>query len=148
MPTIEAWVPLFLFMILFGLSMDYHVFLLSRIRERYDHGVDNAASVAFGLRSTANIITGAAAIMVVVFGGFALGQLVMFQQFGFGLAFAVILDATVVRVVLVPSAMELLGDRNWYLPSWLHWLPDLRVEGGPTEAPPVPAAPAIAGGDR
>ena len=147
-PTIEAWVPLFLFMILFGLSMDYHVFLLSRIRERYDHGVDNAASVAFGLRSTANIITGAAAIMVVVFGGFALGQLVMFQQFGFGLAFAVILDATVVRMVLVPSAMELLGDRNWYLPSWLHWLPDLRVEGGPTEAPPAPAAPAIAGGDR
>ena len=147
-PTIEAWVPLFLFMILFGLSMDYHVFLLSRIRERYDHGVDNAASVAFGLRSTANIITGAAAIMVVVFGGFALGQLVMFQQFGFGLAFAVILDATVVRMVLVPAAMELLGDRNWYLPSWLEWLPDLRVEGGSDATSPLPASPAIAGGDR
>jgi RND superfamily putative drug exporter len=145
-PTIEAWVPLFLFMILFGLSMDYHVFLLSRIRERYDHGVDNASSVAFGLRSTANIITGAAAIMVVVFSGFALGQLVMFQQFGFGLAFAVLLDATVVRMVLVPAAMELLGDRNWYLPSWLRWLPDLRVEGG--DGPPMPASPAIAGGDR
>ncbi len=141
-PTSEAWVPLFLFMILFGLSMDYHVFLLSRIRERYDHGVDNAASVAFGLRSTANIITGAAAIMVVVFGGFALGQLVMFQQFGFGLAFAVFLDATVVRMVLVPATMELLGDRNWYLPSWLDWVPDLRVEGG------TAAAPSIAGGDR
>ena len=142
-PTIEAWVPLFLFMILFGLSMDYHVFLLSRIRERYDHGVDNASSVAFGLRSTANIITGAAAIMVVVFGGFALGDLVMFQQFGFGLAFAIILDATLVRMVLVPATMELLGDRNWCLPSWLGWLPDFRVEGGPAAA-----APAIAGGDR
>ena len=144
-PTIEAWVPLFLFMILFGLSMDYHVFLLSRIREHYDHGNENAASVAFGLRSTANIITGAAAIMVVVFGGFALGDLVMFQQFGFGLAFAVILDATVVRMVLVPATMELLGDRNWYLPSWLHWIPDLRVEGGSGDA--MPASPAIAGGD-
>jgi putative drug exporter of the RND superfamily len=140
--TIEAWVPLFLFMILFGLSMDYHVFLLSRIRERYDQTHDNAGSVAFGLRSTANIITGAALIMIVVFGGFALGDLVMFQQMGFGLAFAVFLDATVVRLVLVPAAMELLGDRNWYLPSWLHWIPDLRVEGG--HAAPV-SAPAAAG---
>ena len=147
-PTIEAWVPLFLFMILFGLSMDYHVFLLSRIRERYDHGVDNASSVAFGLRSTANIITGAAAIMVVVFGGFALGDLVMFQQFGFGLAFAIILDATLVRMVLVPATMELLGDRNWYLPSWLEWLPDLRVEGETAAPMPGAATPAIAGGDR
>jgi RND superfamily putative drug exporter len=138
--TIEAWVPLFLFMILFGLSMDYHVFLLSRIRERYDQTRDNAGSVAFGLRSTANIITGAALIMIVVFGGFALGDLVMFQQFGFGLAFAVFLDATVVRLILVPSAMELLGDRNWYLPSWLHWIPDLRVEGGHAPGSPVPAA--------
>ncbi|MGE0228074.1 MAG: MMPL family transporter [Dehalococcoidia bacterium] len=142
--TIEAWVPLFLFMILFGLSMDYHVFLLSRIRERYDHTHDNAGSVAFGLRSTANIITGAALIMIVVFGGFALGDLVMFQQFGFGLAFAVLLDATVVRLILVPSAMELLGDRNWYLPSWLHWLPDLRVEGPAT----APQSPAMAAGDE
>jgi RND superfamily putative drug exporter len=146
--TIEAWVPLFLFMILFGLSMDYHVFLLSRIREHYDNGVANARSVAFGLRSTGKIITGAAAIMVVVFGGFALGDLVMFQQFGFGLAFAVILDATVVRMVLVPAAMELLGDRNWYLPNWLAWLPDLRVEGGSARPPAGVASPAIAGGDR
>ncbi len=133
-PIIAAWIPLFLFAVLFGLSMDYHVFLLSRIRERYDQTGDNAGSVAYGLRSTANIITGAAAIMVVVFGGFALGDLVEFQQMGFGLAVAVFLDATVVRMVLVPSAMELLGDRNWYLPSWLRWLPDLRVEGASAEA--------------
>lgn len=125
---IAAWIPLFLFAMLFGLSMDYHVFLLSRIRERYDETGDNAGSVEHGLRSTANIITGAAAIMVVVFGGFALGDLVEFQQMGFGLAIAVFLDATVVRMILVPSAMELLGDRNWYLPAWLRWIPDLRVE--------------------
>ncbi len=125
---IEAWLPLFLFTVLFGLSMDYHVFLLSRIRERFDETGRNTASVAYGLRSTANIITGAAAIMVAVFSGFALGQLVMFQQIGVGLAVAVFLDATVVRTVLVPATMRLLGDWNWYLPSWLRWLPDLRVE--------------------
>ncbi|MSQ35800.1 MAG: MMPL family transporter [Dehalococcoidia bacterium] len=140
-PVIEAWLPLFLFTILFGLSMDYHVFLLSRIRERFDQTRDNAGSVAFGLRSTANIITGAALIMVAVFGGFALGDMVMFQEVGFGLGVAVLLDATIVRTVLVPAAMELLGDRNWYLPQWLHWLPDLRVEGGPATArQPLPAA--------
>ena len=142
-PIIAAWIPLFLFAVLFGLSMDYHVFLLSRIRERYDQTGDNAGSVAYGLRSTANIITGAAAIMVVVFGGFALGDLVEFQQMGFGLAVAVFLDATVVRMVLVPSAMELLGDRNWYLPSWLQWLPDLRVEGAEAEA--AAPQPLVAG---
>ncbi len=144
-PIISAWIPLFLFTILFGLSMDYHVFLLSRIREHYDQSGDNAGSVAFGLRSTANIITGAAAIMIVVFGGFALGDLVEFQQMGFGLAFAVLLDATVVRIVLVPSAMELLGDRNWYLPPWLHWLPDLRVQGASAEAA---ASRPLATGDQ
>ena len=127
--TIESWLPLMLFAILFGLSMDYHVFLLSRIRESNDGSGDNAASVEHGLRTTANIITGAAVIMLIVFGGFALGQTVALQQMGFGLAVAVFLDATVVRMVLVPSAMELLGDRNWYLPRWLEWLPDLRVEG-------------------
>jgi RND superfamily putative drug exporter len=131
---IEAWLPLFLFTVLFGLSMDYHVFLLSRIRERFDSTHDNTGAVAYGLRSTANIITGAAAIMVAVFGGFALGDLTMFQQMGTGLAAAVFLDATVVRTVLVPSAMQLLGDRNWYIPSWLEWLPDLRVKGTPPEA--------------
>jgi RND superfamily putative drug exporter len=139
-PVIEAWLPLFLFTILFGLSMDYHVFLLSRIRERFDQTRDNKSSVAFGLRTTANIITGAALIMVAVFSGFALGDMVMFQQVGFGLAVAVLLDATVVRMVLVPSAMELLGDRNWYLPSWLRWVPDFRVEG--SDAHPRAAAGA------
>ncbi len=142
---IEAWVPLFLFTILFGLSMDYEVFLLSRIRERYDQTHDNAEAVAFGLRSTANIITGAAAIMIIVFSGFALGDLVMFQQLGFGLAVAVFFDATIVRMVLVPSTMAMVGDWNWYLPSWLHWLPDLRVEGPSVAheaAAPTPATAA------
>jgi RND superfamily putative drug exporter len=128
-PTIEAWLPIFLFCILFGLSMDYHVFLLSRIREHYDRTGDNREAVAVGLRSTARIITGAAAIMVAVFGAFASGQLVLFQQLGFGLAVAIFLDATLVRSVLVPATMALLGDRNWYLPRWLGWLPDLRIEG-------------------
>ena len=126
--TIEAWIPLFLFTVLFGLSMDYHVFLLSRIREHYDQTGDNTASVAFGVSSTARLITGAALIMVAVFGGFAAGQLVMFEQMGFGLGVAVLLDATIVRSVLVPATMRLLGDRNWYLPRRLEWLPDLRIE--------------------
>jgi RND superfamily putative drug exporter len=136
-PTIEAWVPIFLFCVLFGLSMDYHVFLLSRIREHYDATGNNRESVAVGLQSTGRIITGAALIMVAVFAGFASGQLVMFQQMGFGLCVAVLLDATVVRSILVPSTMALLGDRNWYLPRWLAWLPDLRIEG---TALPIPDA--------
>ena len=127
---VEAWVPLFLFAVLFGTSMDYHVFLLSRIRERFDETGDNREAVAFGLRRTGGIITGAALIMVAVFGGFAAGDLVMFQQLGFGLAVAVFLDATVVRCVLVPAAMRLLGAANWWFPRWLNWLPDLRVEAG------------------
>jgi len=142
---IEAWVPLWTFSILFGLSMDYHVFLLSRIRERFDRTRDNRESVAFGVRSTAGIITGAALIMAAVFGGIAQGDLVMFQQMGFGLAVAVLLDATIVRSVLVPAAMELLGDRNWYLPSFLRWLPDLRERGGKEAAV---EEPRWAGGHR
>ena len=130
--VIDAWIPLFLFTILFGLSMDYHVFLLSRIRERYDQTGDNAQAVAYGLRSTGGMITGAALIMVAVFGGFAAGDTIVNQQVGFGLAVAVFLDATLVRSVLVPASMEVLGRGNWYLPSWLSWLPDLRVE--PQEA--------------
>ena len=126
--VIDVWIPLFLFSILFGLSMDYHVFLLSRIRERYDQTKDNAEAVAYGLRSTAGIITGAALIMVAVFGAFASGDTIINQQVGFGLSVAVFLDATLVRSVLVPATMEMLGARNWYLPSFLHWLPDLRVE--------------------
>ncbi len=137
--TVESWIPLFLFSILFGLSMDYHVFMLSRIRERYDQTGDNASAVAFGLSSTAGIITGAAAIMVAVFAGFAAGELVMFQQLGLGLAAAVFLDATIVRSVLVPSTMRLLGARNWYLPRFLRWIPDVRVEGvQPPRPVPVP----------
>jgi RND superfamily putative drug exporter len=127
--AIESWLPLFLFSILFGLSMDYQVFLLTRIREEYDKTRDNSEAVAFGLRTTGGIITGAAAIMVAVFAGFASGRLTSLQQMGFGLAVAVFLDATVVRSILVPSAMKLLGDRNWYLPRWLQWLPAIDVEG-------------------
>jgi putative drug exporter of the RND superfamily len=127
--AIEAWLPLFLFSILFGLSMDYHVFLLTRIREEYDKTHDNTEAVAFGLRTTAGIITGAAAIMVAVFAGFAAGRLTSLEQMGFGLAIAVFLDATVIRSIVVPAGMRLLGDRNWYLPRWLEWLPKLDVEG-------------------
>ena len=139
-PAIEPWLPIFLFCVLFGLSMDYHVFLLSRIREHYDHTHRNRESVAVGLQSTARIITGAALIMVSVFFGFAAGRLVMFQQMGFGLGIAVLIDATIIRTILVPSAMALLNDRNWYMPKWLSWLPDLRVEGSP---PPAVGAPGI-----
>jgi uncharacterized membrane protein YdfJ with MMPL/SSD domain len=138
--VVEAWLPLFLFSILFGLSMDYHVFLLSRIRERYVQSRDNAEAVAYGLSRTGGIITGAALIMVAVFAGFASGQLVMFQQMGFGLAVAVLLDATIIRSVLVPATMKVLGDRNWYLPSGLRWLPRLAVE--PRGRPLTPAPPA------
>src|SRR5919106_1065364 len=133
--SVEAWLPLFLFSVLFGLSMDYHVFLISRIRERFDLTRDNTESVAYGLRTTGGLITGAALIMVAVFGGFAAGDLVMMQQFGFGLAVAVFLDATLVRSVLVPATMKLLGDRNWYLPTWLQWLPKVNIEGERTDAP-------------
>jgi RND superfamily putative drug exporter len=109
--------------------MDYHVFLLSRIREHYDRTHDNREAVAVGLQSTARIITGAALIMVAVFGAFAAGSMVEMQQMGFGLAAAILIDATIVRSILVPSGMALLGRANWYLPRWLDWLPDLRVEG-------------------
>ena len=127
--TIEAWLPLFLFSILFGLSMDYHVFLLSRIKERYDQTGRNTDSVAYGLRTTGALITGAAVIMVAVFAGFAAGRLVSFQQMGFGLAIAVLIDATVVRSILVPASMRLLGDWNWFFPKRLEWLPNVSVEG-------------------
>jgi putative drug exporter of the RND superfamily len=126
--TIEAWVPLFLFSVLFGLSMDYQVLLLSRIRERYDETRDTTDAVTFGVGSTARIITGAALIIVAVFSGFARGDLIMFQQMGFGVAVALLIDATIIRSVLLPSAMKLLGEWNWYLPRWLDWLPRLQVE--------------------
>jgi uncharacterized membrane protein YdfJ with MMPL/SSD domain len=126
--TIEAWVPLFLFSVLFGLSMDYQVFLLSRIRERYDETRDTIGAVSFGVASTARIITGAALIIVAVFSGFARGDLIMFQQMGFGVAAALLIDATIIRSVLLPSMMRLLGRWNWYLPEWLRWLPRVEVE--------------------
>ncbi|HEX2422710.1 MAG TPA: MMPL family transporter [Actinomycetota bacterium] len=142
-PAIEAWLPLFLFSILFGLSMDYQVFLLTRIREEYDKSGDNSEAVAFGLRTTGGIITGAAIIMVAVFAAFASGRIAGIQQMGFGLAIAVFLDATIVRSILVPSAMKLLGDRNWYLPGWLQWLPKVDVEGhGAAERVTIPDTPA------
>jgi len=136
--VIESWIPLLLFCILFGLSMDYQVFLLSRIRERYDRCGDTTEAVAFGIQSTAGIITGAALIMVAVFAGLASGEMVMFQEIGFGLAVAVALDATLVRIVVVPSTMVLLGRWNWYLPRWLEWLPHVSLDERAAE-PSVPA---------
>ena len=127
-PTIESWIPLFLFSILFGLSMDYHVFLLSRIREHYDETQDTIEAVAFGVRSTGRLITGAGLIMVAVFWGFATGSLVGMQQMGFGLGLAILLDASIVRIMMVPAAMKLLGEWNWYLPKCLEWLPNVRFE--------------------
>jgi uncharacterized membrane protein YdfJ with MMPL/SSD domain len=136
--TIEAWVPLFLFSVLFGLSMDYQVFLLSRIRERYDETRDTTNAVTFGVASTARIITGAALIIVAVFAGFAAGELVMFQQMGFGVAAALLIDATIIRSVLLPAVMDMLGRWNWYLPRWLEWLPTVQVETQPAIAPVAP----------
>jgi putative drug exporter of the RND superfamily len=133
---VEAWVPLFLFAVLFGLSMDYQVFLLSRIRERYTHTGSNEDAVSFGVGSTARLITGAALIIIAVFAGFARGDLVMFQQMGFGVAVALFIDATIIRSVIVPATMKILGRWNWYLPSWLAWLPDVHVEGHEEELEP------------
>jgi len=127
---VSTWVPIFLFVILFGLSMDYEVFLLSRIKEDYDLTGDNAASVAKGLASTARVITAAAAIMVVVFMSFVLGADVSVKQVGLGLAVAVLIDATLVRLVLVPAVMELLGKANWWLPR-----PIARLLGRPHGVP-------------
>jgi RND superfamily putative drug exporter len=126
--VIDAWVPLFLFSVLFGLSMDYQVFLMSRIKERYDASGSTHAALIGGVASTARIITGAAVIIVVVFAGFAAGQLVMFQQMGFGVAVALLLDATIIRSVVLPSMLGLLDRRSWYLPRWLDWIPHVEVE--------------------
>ncbi|HEV7526867.1 MAG TPA: MMPL family transporter [Acidimicrobiia bacterium] len=136
---IEAWIPMMLFAIVFGLSMDYEVFLLSRIKEEYDRDHDNAVAVSHGLAKTARLITAAAAIMICVFGSFVLSDLRVLKLIGFGLAFAVFIDATVVRLVLVPATMELLGDRNWWFPKMLEWLPRIHVEG---TAPALASEPA------
>ncbi len=125
---VTTWVPLFLFSVLFGLSMDYHVFLLSRIRERYLRTGDNDEAVAHAVATTARVITGAALIIIAVFTGFASGDLAETQQVGFGVGVALLIDATIIRCVLVPASMKLLGSWNWYLPSWLEWLPDPRIE--------------------
>src|SRR5918999_2093163 len=136
---IEAWVPVFLFSVLFGLSMDYQVFLLSRIRERYTATNDTTEAIVFGVGSTARLITGAALIIIAVFAGFAAGELVAFQQMGFGVAIALLIDATIVRLVVIPAAMRLLGERNWYLPAWLEWLPHVEIED-PAVSAGAPAA--------
>jgi len=141
--AITAWLPLFMFVILFGLSMDYHVFILSRIREAFDRGLDTEAAVTHGIKSTAGVVTAAAIVMVAVFSIFATLSTIDMKQAGVGLAAAILIDATIVRAVLLPSAMKLLGDWNWYLPRWLEWLPQVSHE---TEAAPrtVPA-PSPAG---
>jgi uncharacterized membrane protein YdfJ with MMPL/SSD domain len=126
--AIVSWLPLFLFVVLFGLSMDYHVFILSRIMELRGAGAGTDDAVRLGITRTAGTVTSAALIMVAVFGLFATLSTIMMQQLGFGLAVAVLLDATVIRAVLVPSTMKLLGEWNWYLPAWLAWLPS--AEGG------------------
>jgi RND superfamily putative drug exporter len=129
---IESFVPMMLFAILFGLSMDYEVFLLSRVKEEYDRTHDNGAAVADGLSATARVITAAALIMVTVFGSFVFGDERVIKEFGFGLAVAIFVDATIVRMLLVPATMELLGDANWWLPSWLdRILPNVHIEGEP-----------------
>ena len=134
--AITSWLPLFLFVVLFGLSMDYHVFILSRIKELHDAGTPTEEAVRLAITRTAGTVTSAAIIMVAVFGLFASLSLIMMQQMGFGLAVAVLIDATVIRAVLVPATMKLLGEWNWYLPRWLEWLPSLSPEGDRRKPPP------------
>jgi uncharacterized membrane protein YdfJ with MMPL/SSD domain len=137
---IAPWLPMFLFVILFGLSMDYHVFILSRVREAFDRGLSSEEAVAHGIKTTAGVVTSAATIMVGVFSVFALLPLIDMKEMGIGLAAAVLIDATIIRAVLLPATMKLLGDRNWYLPRWLEWLPHLEHGEKAPEAQPAPAA--------
>jgi uncharacterized membrane protein YdfJ with MMPL/SSD domain len=125
---VMVWLPVFMFVILFGLSMDYHVFILSRIKEAYDSGMKTEDAIAHGIKSTAGVVTSAAIVMVFVFSIFGTLSLIMMKQFGVGLATAVLIDATIVRAVLLPATMKLLGEWNWYLPRWLRWLPTVRFE--------------------
>jgi uncharacterized membrane protein YdfJ with MMPL/SSD domain len=133
---VMAWLPVFLFVILFGLSMDYHVFILSRIREAYDGGMKTEDAIAHGIKTTAGVVTSAAIVMVLVFSIFGTMSLIMMKQFGVGLATAVLIDATIVRGVLLPATMRLLGDWNWYLPRWLAWLPRIKLESAPGKVAP------------
>ena len=126
---IESWVPIFIFTILFGLSMDYHLFILTRIKEARDRGLASRAAVARGISVTSGTITSAASIMVVVFAAFVTLQFTFIQQLGLGLAVAVFIDATIVRSILLPASMQLLGDWNWWLPPFLRWLPKITIEG-------------------
>lgn len=139
--AIASWLPLFLFVVLFGLSMDYHVFILSRVKELHDAGETSADAVRHAITRTAGTVTSAAIIMVGVFGLFATVREIDIKQMGFGLAIAVLIDATIIRAVVLPSAMALLGEWNWYMPRWLEWLPTLSPEGEPEEAPPAVTSP-------
>jgi uncharacterized membrane protein YdfJ with MMPL/SSD domain len=138
---IAYWLPIFLFVILFGLSMDYHIFILTRVREAYDRGLSTEEAVEHGISTTAGVVTSAAVVMVGVFAVFALMPILDMKEMGIGLAVAVLIDATIIRAVLLPASMKLLGDWNWYLPSWLEWLPRLepgtRAEREQLEAPPA-----------
>jgi RND superfamily putative drug exporter len=138
--AIASWLPLFLFVVLFGLSMDYHVFILTRIKELVDRGVPTTQAVEQGIRATAGTVTAAAIVMVAVFAIFAALRVLAIKQMGFGLAVAVLIDATIIRAVLLPATMKLLGDWNWYLPHWLQWLPSLAIESGPAPRPAAAAA--------
>ncbi len=139
--AIVAWMPLFLFVVLFGLSMDYHVFILTRIREAYDRGRPTEEAVTHGIKTTAGVVTSAAVVMISVFAIFATLSLLIFKELGVGLAVAVLIDATVIRGVLLPATMKLLGDWNWYLPKWLEWIPRVGPAKG-TDLPPAPEGPA------
>jgi RND superfamily putative drug exporter len=139
---IEAFVPVFIFTILFGLSMDYHVFILTRIKEARDHGMTSNEAVARGISITAGTITSAAAIMVCVFAVFVTLPIAVIKQLGFGLAVAVFIDATIVRSILLPATMRLLGEWNWWLPRWLGWLPHVTIEGDVDEEPEAEPGPA------
>jgi len=136
---IASWLPIFMFVILFGLSMDYHVFILSRVREAYDRGMNTAEAVEHGITTTAGVVSSAALVMVGAFAVFALMPILDMKEMGIGLAAAVLIDATIVRAVLLPATMKLLGDANWYLPNWLDWLPRLEHEPKAPEAAPAPA---------
>jgi RND superfamily putative drug exporter len=139
--AITSWLPLFLFVILFGLSMDYHVFILSRVKELVDRGMPTEEAVERGIETTAGTVTSAAIVMVAVFAIFAGLRELDIKQMGFGLAVAVLIDATVIRAVLLPATMKVLGEWNWYLPRWLEWLPSLSPEGKPEDEPvEAPAA--------
>ena len=140
---VTNWLPLFLFVVLFGLSMDYHVFILSRVRELYDRGMSTDEAVKQGISTTAGTVTSAAAVMVGVFAVFVTLSFLDFKEMGLGLAVAVLIDATIIRGVLLPASMKLLGDWNWYLPRWLEWLPRIGAErdAGPPIEPEDPQAP-------